>query len=156
MSLINAIRPILGSKTAKVELEVSANPKVAGEMVVVARPIVGPVADNASEELKQLCNALSTGIKAIGTPETIERELAAAVTEQAPYRSSWDSRAAMLEARIAAGAQADATAASKTPSTAQASTAASAPVPAPQQEEPLEPAVVAPDANDSTTKPFTL
>lgn len=108
MSLISAVRSIIGTKTAKVVLEVSANPKVEGEMVVVVRPLVGPVADNASEELKQLCAALATPIKIIGTPDVIEQEFAAAVSEQADHRSSWDSRAAELEAMIAAGARTDA------------------------------------------------
>ena len=108
MSLIEALKPIIGSKTAKVTLEVSANPKVKGEMVVVARPVVGPVANNASEELKQLCAALATPIKVIGMSDVIEKELAAAVSEQAGHRSSWDARAAELEAKISSGAKADA------------------------------------------------
>lgn len=109
MSLINAVRPILGSKTGKVTLDISANPKAEGELVVVARPVVGPVANNASEELKQLCAALATPIKIIGTPDVIEKEFADVIAEQASYRSSWDARAAQLEAQIAAGAKADAT-----------------------------------------------
>lgn len=108
MNLIESVRPIIGSKTAKVVLEVSANPKVAGEMVVVVRPLVGPVAETASEELKQLMAALATPIKIIGTPEVIERDLAAAVSEQAGHRSSWSDRAAALNAMIAGGASSDA------------------------------------------------
>lgn len=108
MNLIEALKPIIGSTTAKVTLEVSANQKVAGEMVVVVRPVVGVVANNASEELKHLCAALATPIKVIGTPEVIEQEIAAVVGEQAGHRNSWDAQAAELNALIAKGAKADA------------------------------------------------
>jgi PRTRC genetic system protein E len=107
MTLLNAISPIINSKTAKVTLEVSANPKAEGQLVVMARPVTGPVSEKAPEELKQLCAALATPIKVIGTAEDIEKALADAVAEQADTRNSWASRAASLEAQIAAGAQAD-------------------------------------------------
>lgn len=115
MSLLNAITPILNSKTAKVTLEISANTKVAGELVVIARPIVGPVSDQASNELKQLCAALATPLKAIGTPETIEAELYAVVNEQAAHRTSWASRAAEMESMIQQAAQKDTKAAGAKP-----------------------------------------
>jgi PRTRC genetic system protein E len=117
MNLLNAISPIINSKTAKVTLEVSANPKAEGQLVVLARPVTGPVSDKAPEELKQLCAALATPIKVIGTPEDIEQALAAAVAEQTEARNSWASRAASLEAQIAAGAQADQKGAAKAPAT---------------------------------------
>ncbi|KXS55277.1 MAG: hypothetical protein AWU57_376 [Marinobacter sp. T13-3] len=107
MSLINAVKPLLNSKTATVTLDISANPKAEGELVVVAKPVVGPIPNNAPEELKALCGALSTYLKAIGTPETIEAELYAVVNEQVGHRSDWASRAAALEANIAAGAKKD-------------------------------------------------
>lgn len=107
MSLLNAILPILNSRTAKVVFEISANANVAGEIVVVTKPIVGPVSDTASHELKQLCAALSTPLKAIGTPETIEAELYAVVAEQAPQRNSWANRATELDAMIADAAKKD-------------------------------------------------
>ena len=108
MSLIEAVKPILGSKTTRITLDVSANPRADNEIVVVVKPVVAPVPSNATEELKQLCAALATPIKIIGTPDTVEAEFAAAVAQQAPDRQSWDERAAALEAQIAAGAKADA------------------------------------------------
>lgn len=153
MSLINAIRPIIGSKTAKVALEVSANPKVEGEMVVVARPVVGPVANNASEELKQLCAALATPIKVIGTPDVIEKELAAAVSEQAGHRNSWDARAAELDALIASGAKADAKkSGGKAAEKKEAGAAASEPKAETPEPEPEK----AENASETPTKPFSL
>lgn len=153
MNLINAIRPIIGSKTAKVALEVSANPKVEGEMVVVARPVVGPVANNASEELKQLCAALATPIKVIGTPDVIEKELAAAVSEQAGHRSSWDARAAELDALIASGAKADAKkSGGKAAEKKEAGAAASEPKAETPEPEPEK----AENASETPTKPFSL
>ena len=113
MSLLNAISPIINSKTAKVTLEVSANPKAEGQLVVLARPVTGPVSEKAPEELKKLCAALATPIKVIGTAEDIEQALADAVAEQADTRNSWASRAASLEAQIAAAAQADQKSSSK-------------------------------------------
>lgn len=107
MSLLNAVKPILNSRTAKVVLEVSANPKADDELVVVAKPVIGPVSDKATNELKQLCAALATPLKAIGTPETIEAELYAVVNEQAAHRNGWASRAAELDALIAQAAQKD-------------------------------------------------
>jgi len=107
MSLLNAIKPILNSKTAKVGLEISAHPKNEGELVVVVKPVMGPVADNAPNELKQLVAALSSYLKAVGTPETIESELYAVVAEQAPQRNKWADRAAEMEAMIAQAAIAD-------------------------------------------------
>lgn len=107
MSLLNAITPIINSKTAKVTLEVSANPNAEGQLVVIARPITGPVSEKAPEQLKKLCAALATPIKVIGTPQDIEQALAEAVAEQTDTRTSWANRAAALEAQIAEGAQAD-------------------------------------------------
>lgn len=107
MSLLNAVLPILNTKTAKVVLEVSANPNVEGELVVIAKPLVGPVSDKAPNELKQLCAALATPLKAIGTPETIEAELYAVVGEQAAHRTGWANRAAELDALIAQAATKD-------------------------------------------------
>ena len=153
MNLINAIRPIIGSKTAKVALEVSANPKVEGEMVVVARPVVGPVANNASEELKQLCAALATPIKVIGTPDVIEKELAAAVSEQAGHRSSWDARAAELDALIASGAKADA---KKSGGKASEKKEAGAAASEPKAETPEPEPEKAENASETPTKPFSL
>jgi|AntRauTorcE11897_2_1112592.scaffolds.fasta_scaffold32751_2 hypothetical protein len=153
MSLIEALKPIIGSKTAKVALEVSANPKVEGEMVVVARPMVGPVANNASEELKQLCAALATPIKVIGMPDVIEKELAAAVSEQASHRNSWDARAAELDALIASGAKADAKkTGGKATETKDAGVTASKPEPETPKPEPEK----AEDAAGTSTKPFSL
>jgi PRTRC genetic system protein E len=153
VNLINAIRPIIGSKTAKVALEVSANPKVEGEMVVVARPVVGPVANNASEELKQLCAALATPIKVIGTPDVIEKELAAAVSEQAGHRSSWDARAAELDALIASGAKADA---KKSGGKASEKKEAGAAASEPKAETPEPEPEKAENASETPTKPFSL
>ncbi|WP_273208680.1 hypothetical protein [Marinobacter subterrani] len=107
MSLLNAVKPILNSKTAKVVLEVSANPNSDDELVVVAKPVVGPVSNKATDELHKLCAALATPLKAIGTPETIEAELYAVVNEQAAHRQGWASRAAELDALIAQAAQKD-------------------------------------------------
>lgn len=109
MSLINAVKPILNSKVAKVVLEVSANPKAEDEVVVIAKPMVGPIAESAPEELKKLVGALSTYIKAVGTPDTIEAELYAVVNEQITHRDDWASRAATLEADIAQAAKKTAT-----------------------------------------------
>lgn len=156
MSLINAVRPIIGSKTAKVTLEVSANPKVEGEMVVVARPVVGPVAGNASEELKQLCAALATPIKVIGTPDVIEKEFVAAVSEQAGHRSSWEARAAELEARISSGAKADAKkSGGKDTEKAATPAAGSEPEADEPKEKPADTDTVSADPGKSS-KPFTL
>jgi len=102
-----SITPIINSKTAKVTLDITANPKAEGQLIVVARPVAGPVSDKAPEELKQLVAALSTPIKVIGTPDDIEQAFADAVNEQASTRTSWASRAASLESQIATGAQAD-------------------------------------------------
>lgn len=107
MNLLTAITPIINSKTAKVTLDITANPKGEGQLIVIARPVTGPVSDKAQEELKQLVAALAMPIKVIGTPDEIEQALANAVNEQASTRSSWASRAATLDAQIAAGAQAD-------------------------------------------------
>lgn len=153
MSLIEALKPIIGSKTAKVALEVSANPKVEGEMVVVARPVVGPVANTASEELKQLCAALATPIKVIGTPDVIEKELAAAVSEQAGHRSSWDARAAELDALIANGAKADAKKSGGKVGEKKESTAAAS---EPKSEAPKPEPEKAESAPEGKSKPFSL
>lgn len=100
MSIIEAVRPLIGSKTASVKLEVKANPAQEGEMVVTIHPVTGPVLDKASEEMKQLCAALAQPMKAFGTPETIEREVAAVVTNAQGYRGNWETRAAELDAAI--------------------------------------------------------
>lgn len=107
MNLLTAITPIINSKTAKVTLDITASPKAEGQLIVVARPVAGPVSDKAPEELKQLVAALSTPIKVIGTPDDIEQAFADAVNEQASTRTSWASRAASLESQIATSAQAD-------------------------------------------------
>ena len=109
MSLITALSPLLNAKTAKVALEVSAHPTKDDHMVVVAKPIVGVVPNNASAELQLIVAGLATGIKVVATADTIEAELAAAITEQAPQRSEWAQRAA----EITAAADAASTAAKK-------------------------------------------
>jgi len=106
MSLVTAIKPIINSKTAKVQLEVSGTTD--GRMAVVAKPVVGAVAQTAPQELHALCAALATPIKVVGDPDDIEQALIDAITEQNPTRTSWATRAAELEAQIQAAAEKDA------------------------------------------------
>ena len=96
MNLIEALKPLLNAKTAKVALEVSAHPTKDDYMVVVAKPVVGPVSNTASEEMKLIVAGLATGIKIVAKTEAIEEELVAAVTEQAPQRNEWATRAAAI------------------------------------------------------------
>lgn len=107
-TLLNALRPIMNTKTAKIVLEVAAHPKDENQMVVLARPVVGQVSNKAPQELQVLCANLATPIKVMGTPEDIEAALTNAVTEQASHRTTWGNRAAEIEAQIQAAAQADA------------------------------------------------
>jgi len=109
MSLITALTPLLNAKTAKVVLEVSAHPSKDDHLVVVAKPVVGPVPNNASEELKLIIAGLATGIKVVATAEAVEAELVAAITEQAPQRSEWAQRAAQITAAADAAAKKGAT-----------------------------------------------
>lgn len=105
MSLINAVSPIITSKTASVHLEISGTSD--GRMNVIAKPVVGPVAQTAPQELHALCAALATPIKVVGDPQEVEQALANAITEQAPHRQSWAERASELEAQIAEAAKKD-------------------------------------------------
>ena len=106
MSLIDAVKPIITSKTASVHLEISGTTD--GRMAVIAKPVVGPVAQTAPQELHSLCAALATPIKVVGDPQEIEQALTDAITEQEPHRQSWAERASELEAQIAAAAEKDA------------------------------------------------
>lgn len=108
MSLFNALSPLLNAKTAKVALEVSAHPSKEQHMVVVARPVMGPVPANACEELKQLCAALATPVKVIGTADEIETTLREVIGQQQDHRQDWAARVASLEAMIAQGQEKDA------------------------------------------------
>ena len=106
MSLLSAIKPIINSKTAKVQLEISGTTD--GRMSVVTKPIVGPVAQTAPQELHALMAALATPIKVVGEPDEVEVALANAINEQTAHRDSWAARASELEASIQAAAQKDA------------------------------------------------
>jgi PRTRC genetic system protein E len=106
--LLNALRPIMNTKTAKISLEVSRHPTLDDQMVVIAKPIVGQISSKAPQELQVLCAHLATPIKVVGKPEDIEAALAKAVTEQADHRTTWGNRASEIEAQIQAAAQADA------------------------------------------------
>lgn len=100
MSVIQSVQPILNSKTAKVVMEISANSANPEEMVVVLKPVSGPIPDNAPEALKQLVAALSTPLKVIAKPECIEAEVEAQILQRRPHITSWAERAALLEAKI--------------------------------------------------------
>lgn len=99
-TLLNALRPIMNSRTAKVALEVSAHPTDPEQMVVIAKPVVGQVSAKAPQELQLLCAHLATPIKIIGKPEDIESALAETVSQQEAHRTSWAERAAQIEAEL--------------------------------------------------------
>lgn len=106
-SLLNAVTPILNSKTAKITMDISAA-STEGELMVVVKPLVGPVSDKAPEELRLLSAALAQPIKVVGEPDAIEEKLANMVEEQAGKRNGWANRAAALDAAISAAAAKDA------------------------------------------------
>ena len=106
-SLLNAVSPIINSKTAKVTLDISAA-STEGELMVIVKPVVGPVSDKAPEELKMLSAALAQPIKVVGEAQDIEDKLAEIIGEQAGKRNQWANRAAELDASIAAAAASDA------------------------------------------------
>ncbi|TBW57478.1 hypothetical protein EZI54_07405 [Marinobacter halodurans] len=116
MSLIAALRPLLGSKTTRVTLEVSAKDDT--QLIVIAKPITTPVPANASEELQHLMAGLSMPFKVIAEPDNIERELVAEITKAAPTRDDWSERALQIEA--AANAASDTSKTTTTPSAAPA------------------------------------
>lgn len=118
-SLLDAVSPIINSKTAKVTLDISAA-STEGELMVIVKPIVGPVSDKASEELKLLSAALAQPLKIVGEPQEIEAKLAQLVQEQTGKRNQWANRAAQLDAAISAAAASDS---KKTGSTPAAQTA---------------------------------
>lgn len=106
-TLLNALRPIMNTKTAKIVLEVSGHPKDDSQMVIIAKPVVGPISAKAPHELQVLCAHLATPIKVVGTPEDIEDTLTKAINEQASHRTTWANRAAEMEAQIQTAAQTD-------------------------------------------------
>ena len=63
-SLLNAVTPILNSKTAKITMDISAA-STEGELMVVVKPLVGPVSDKAPEELRLLSAALANRAAAL-------------------------------------------------------------------------------------------
>lgn len=124
-SLLNAVTPIMNSKTAKITMDISAA-NTEGELMVVVKPMVGPVSDKAPEELRMLSAALAQPIKVVGEPEAIEEKLASMVNEQAGKRTQWANRAAELEAAISAAAAKDAKKAPAKPAAKTANTATAA------------------------------
>lgn len=144
-TLLNALAPMMTAQNTKLTLDVT-NAATPGELQVIVRPLVGPVSDKASEELRQLKAALAQPIKVVGTPEDIEATLAQAIQEQAPKRAVWANRAAELDAAIAAAAAKDIKA-SKSKATA-SKTTASTTATQPANSEPSA-AVDASEANDA-------
>jgi len=105
-TLLDIVSPIINSKTAKVTLDISAA-STEGELMVIVKPIVGPLSDKAPEELKILSAALAQPIKVVGEPQEIEEKLAELVNQQSGKRNQWANRAAELDAAIAAAATSD-------------------------------------------------
>lgn len=123
-NLLSVVAPLINSKTAKITLDISAA-STEGELMVIVKPMTGPVSEKAPEELRTLCAALAQPIKVVGEPDAIEQALAQVVQEQAGKRSQWANRAAELDAAIAAGASKDA---KKTPGKTARATETSGPI----------------------------
>ena len=136
MSLIQALKPLLNSRTLTVDLQVSAFD--ANHLCVIAKPITTAVPDKADSELVQLMAGLAMPIKVIDTPDNIEMTLVREITQAVPTRNDWDARARAIEESISqkpSQAKADAKAADKPASADQTPTdSASQPASTPSQD----------------------
>ena len=96
MSLLTTIIPLLSRSTGKLNIEIQGMGD--GRIKAIVSPLVGEIAEGASEEERKLKAALSMPLKCIGSPNEIESDLDSHVRNFVFKRNQWEASLNALDA----------------------------------------------------------